>query len=167
MIQLQEIYSLSDVEHIYLTAFPIEERREVSDIMRLFREEPRYHVLGIFLDNAPVGLLSYWDFGEWVYGEHFAIDEACRCKGVGRQVLTQFLDSYDIILEVEPPTEEMAKRRIAFYERLGMTLSDMPYMQPPYRTGGQSIPLCLMTKGIAPSHDMVTTIHRVVYNFRS
>ena len=37
-----------------------------------------------------------------------------------------------VVLEVEMPTDEMSKRRIGFYERLGFELDNQVYHQPPY-----------------------------------
>jgi len=38
-----------------------------------------------------------------------------------------------LLLEVEPPVDEMTRNRILFYEGLGLTLrEDIDYVQPPY-----------------------------------
>lgn len=164
MIELRELKTIAPVERFYLAAFPKEEQRELEDMSRLLIEEPRYHIWGIEYNKNIVGLLSYWELDEWVYGEHFAIDALCRGNGMGAEVMRLFSSKYDrIIFEVEPPEEEMACRRIGFYERLGFTLWDMPYLQPPYRAGENPVPLRLMTNGMSPTESIVSEIHRVVY----
>ena len=50
-----------------------------------------------------------------------------------------------IVLEVEPPYDEMKRRRIAFYERQGFCQNDYPYVQPPYREGETGVELILMS----------------------
>ena len=53
-----------------------------------------------------------------------------------------------IILEVEVPLDEMSKRRIGFYERLGFILrNDIFYFQPPYEEGMNGLELKLMHTG--------------------
>lgn len=166
MIVLRELKAVSPVEGVYLAAFPKEERREVAEISRLLLEEPRYHLLGIEYEGRIVGLLSYWELAEWIYGEHFAIDGSCRGLGVGAEVMRSFMSNKDrLILEVELPEEVMACRRVGFYERLGFKLWDMPYLQPPYRVGDEPLPLRLMTNGAEPTEELVAEIHRVVYSF--
>ena len=50
-----------------------------------------------------------------------------------------------IILEVEPPTEEIAVRRVRFYERNGFFFNDYPYIQPSMGEGRKETPLFLMS----------------------
>ena len=50
-----------------------------------------------------------------------------------------------IVLEVEEPTDDITYRRIAFYQRQGFVLQNVPYQQPPYRKGGKWFPMKLMT----------------------
>ena len=53
-----------------------------------------------------------------------------------------------LVFEVELPDNELACRRIRFYERHGLLLDTThPYIQPPYRPDGESIELRLMTRG--------------------
>lgn len=52
-----------------------------------------------------------------------------------------------VCLEVEPPDNEMASRRIDFYKRNNFFLNNYPYTQPPISTGRNPIPLLIMTHG--------------------
>ena len=65
------------------------------------------------------------------------------------------------------PTEEMSKRRIGFYERLGFVLDHHVYFQPPYRKGEAFLEMRLMTHGeldLERSFERVKTIiHQNVY----
>ena len=50
-----------------------------------------------------------------------------------------------VILEVEPPETEIARRRIGFYQRLGLYLNDFPYTQPSMQKDQPPIPLKIMS----------------------
>lgn len=73
-----------------------------------------------------------------------------------------------IILEVEMPEEEMAIRRINFYKRQGFTLWEKPYMQPPYKSGDDYLPMLLMAYGDLECdkdfEQVKKCIYREVYN---
>ena len=66
------------------------------------------------------------------------------------------------------PTDDLSRRRIAFYERNGFTLwRDCVYQQPPYRPEDTPLPMLLMVRGnLDPKNDFArvkATIHREVY----
>ena len=75
-----------------------------------------------------------------------------------------------IVLEVERPVEEMAKRRICFYERQGFTLWKNDYYQPPYKPGDDFLPMYLMVYGdLNPEkdyEDIRHKLHTVVYGVK-
>ena len=62
------------------------------------------------------------------------------------QELKQFTGNR-LCLEVEPPEDELTRRRIAFYERNGFIYHDFAYMQPALSKGQNTIPLKIMTTG--------------------
>ena len=72
-----------------------------------------------------VGFITGWLFDGYTYVEHFAIDPAASNGGIGAEAMKQFLVfcGTPVVLEVEMPTDEMSKRRIGFYERLGFITS--------------------------------------------
>ena len=83
--------------------------------------------------------------------------------------MTSFLALHEdpVVLEVEMPTEEMSRRRIGFYERLGFVLDCHVYFQPPYRKGEAFLEMRLMAHGeldLERSFEQVKTIiHQNVY----
>ena len=101
---------------------------------------------------------------------HFAIDPSQRNGGHGKNVLNQLCHQLKkpIILEVEMPEEEMAIRRINFYKRQGFTLWEKPYMQPPYKSGDDYLPMLLMAYGDLECdkdfEQVKKCIYREVYN---
>lgn len=125
------------VEKTYTSSFPEEERRDFSLVRKLLEEDSRFEMYALLRDGIYVGFITGWQFEGFVYAEHFAIDESARNGGIGAKAMTSFLALHEdpVVLEVEMPTEEMSKRRIGFYERLGFVLDHHVYFQPPYRRG--------------------------------
>lgn len=158
------------MEELLTASFPIEEYRDLA-VLRAYTDAlPIFHCHIILHANTPIGLVTYWDLDSFYYIEHLAIDPNQRNGGYGRKLLnylSEFLKK-PIVLEVEYPTEEMAKRRINFYQREGYTLWEKEYFQPPYRVGQSNLPMYLMVQGeLNPQtdFDMVRTkIYREVYS---
>lgn len=158
------------MEKLLVEAFPIDEYRDL-DSMRLYTDEVTdFHNNIITDNNIPIGIITYWNLIDFYYIEHFAIDTKHRNKGYGNRVLKVISKKINrpIILEVELPENEMAKRRIKFYEQAGFTILQRNYHQPPYRKEGKRIPMYLMISG-----DLKQTIlpelaekriHKKIYN---
>ena len=120
--------------------------------------------------NSPkaLGLLTTWEFADFIYIEHFAISPTLRSQGYGSEALKAFIHEQckPLVLEAEPPTDEMTRRRIRFYERIGLTLYDYPYTQPAYTE--ESLPVELRLMGTidteaTPLDRVSDTLHREVY----
>ncbi len=157
------------MEGLMETSFPLEERRD-TDLQRQYTDEnPLFHNHLITFNQVPIGLISYWKLEDVIYIEHFAIDPNLRNGGYGKQVIEKLKEQTQIplILEAEEPTDELAQRRIGFYQRNGFTLQDLPYLQPPYRKGNDWFPLKIMTYGRSFTKEELekykTLIYREVY----
>lgn len=129
-------------------SFPAGKRRDTAG-QRALLSDSAYR---IDILRAPSGgvqaLMALWDFDDFVFFEHFAVDPACRNGGIGGQMLDALLARYDkpACLEAELPETELAARRIGFYERHGFTVNaDYSYFQPALAPGGSPIPLYLLT----------------------
>ena len=158
MIRFQPI-TTSDVQHykfmeeLLVESFPPEEYRELEHLREYTDRIGNFHNNIIFDDDLPIGFITYWDFDGFYYVEHFATNPALRNGGYGKRTLEHLCEflKRPIVLEVERPVEEMAKRRINFYQRHGFTLWEKDYYQPPYkdqstgtckrRTAGRTEPL--------------------------
>lgn len=181
---------------VYLTSFPIDEQRPVESILRLLTEEPRYTLYAVIDDDendddnchpeslhcgarsssslsssSILGILTTWTFDGFTYIEHFALSPKVRGLGHGTEALQQLIaqTTQPLILEAEPPTDAITRRRIGFYERSGFTLYDYPYQQPAYTTDSQPVPLCLMGHRLPSSlslNHIARTLHREVYGCR-
>lgn len=137
------------VENLYISAFPPQERRALELQRELTDKNPIFYNNIILSDNVPVGFISYWDFDEFYYIEHFAISPDHRNGGFGQKVLSYLEEKSDrpFVLEVEKPTDDFSSRRINFYRRLGYKLWDNNYLQPPYNIGDEYLPMHLMILG--------------------
>lgn len=144
----KELYNF--MEQLLIASFPPEEYRTLEQLRLYTDTRPEFHNNIIFDGDMPVGFFTFWDFGTFCYGEHFAIDPARRNGGYGKRTLEELISHVHplpIVLEVEMPEEEMAQRRINFYKRQGFTLWDKPYQQPPYKAGDGFLPMRLMSYG--------------------
>lgn len=177
MIELQRITTADKelyayMEQLLTASFPSDEYRDLQELREYTDHKPAFHNNIILNDGQPIGLITYWDFNTFYYFEHFAIDPAQRNGGYGKQVLGTLIQQlqHPLVLEVEEPVEEMAKRRINFYKRLGLQLWDKEYQQPSYKPDGQSLPMYLMaTDGLDCEQDFERVkqhIYREVYNVR-
>jgi ribosomal protein S18 acetylase RimI-like enzyme len=137
------------VQHLYETTFALHERRDWQQMLALL-SEPAMH-LGLIAGQAmleqSVGFVMWWELNGWLYVEHMAIEPALRSKGYGKQVITYLtqLSANMLVLEVDLPDSDYAKRRIGFYERLGLVVCPITYVQPPYRKGEAPTPMLLMS----------------------
>ena len=131
---------------LYETAFPECERRPTDAWLALMTSEPTFHAMAVGTETIFAGFLTYWEMSGFLYVEHFAIVPEARGGGIGEYMMRQFLQSFPhVVLEAEPPTDEMTRRRIGFYRRCGFEISKRSYLQPPYRRGEQPVPLVLMS----------------------
>lgn len=155
---------------IMLKAFPIDERRTFDEQKALLSNT----VFEIFVckdgENGEIkGFISTYRFDGFCFVEHFAVDAKYRNMGLGHEILQELkMRCGMILLEVEPPTSEQAKRRIAFYERNGFNLNDYAYTQPPISAHTKPIPLMIMTTDATLSEDEFfaakSTLYKHVYN---
>lgn len=157
-------------EQLMTDAFPPEERRPIEQQRAYTDHNPLFHSNAVVENGQFAGLINYWQLDGFLYFEHLATCPSLRGGGLGKRILETLCANaaLPIILEVEPPTNEIASRRIGFYRRCGFSLWDkQTYMQPSYAPGLPSIPLLLMAYGdIDEEQDFERTvreIHRHVY----
>ena len=135
-INFKKIESVAESEvirNLYLTAFPPNERREFDELKKQI-DNDECNVNLIFVDEKIAGFIIFWNFNDFVFLEHFAIEPELRGHGTGEKTLAKIKALYQktIILETEPPADEMIRRRIRFYERNGFHLIERHYLQPSY-----------------------------------
>ena len=143
--QLQ--YSDFDTTYkIMENSFPLTEFRPKNEQAKLF-ENKYYNVIGIKDNNVPISIAAIWNFEDFMFIEHLATLPEYRNKGLGAQLLREITSNTTkiVCLEVEPPVDELTRRRVRFYERNGMFFNEYPYIQPSISEGRQPIPLFIMT----------------------
>lgn len=140
-------HGMEEIREIYTGAFPPEERRDWDGVLSLLSEEEAFRLTAAYMDEELIGFITGWDFPDFIYMEHFATAPSARNKGYGAAIFSGMLSESrkPHVIEVERPDNEMASRRIRFYERLGMRICDRDYMQPPYSERGKPIPMFIMT----------------------
>lgn len=171
------INSISDVwfERFYAcfeASFPLSERRPLASLKDKMEHDDRFRVEVVTEEcesgDVLIGLLCWWRFNAFCYVEYLAVSESLRGRNIGSRIMTDLQQrvSLPIVLEVEPPEDDITRRRIAFYERLGFKLLPDDYMQPSYGDV-PGLPLRLMVWPHLPmawSVDAVArTLHREVY----
>ena len=154
--QLKHLYATTQNElryneiarQIYETSFPEDERRNF-DLLKALDGKSDFDFFVITDKQAnAIGIISLWSFKEFIYIEHFAIQQNERGKGIGSSVLSYLANKYSksVLLEVELPENDLAKRRIAFYQRHGFAIQPYDYTQPAYDKTKQSLPMIVMIK---------------------
>lgn len=127
-------------------AFPYEERRDISDQAECL-ENKYFRWFEVSNGEELVGFISLWDFDEFVYIEHLAMDAQKRSGGYGSKTVEYIKKLYNkpIILEAEAPVTEQQIKRIRFYDRLGFKINGYDYVQPSYHSDSQEVPLKILS----------------------
>ena len=149
---------------IYKEAFPPEQRRSEAqqlEIMKCKEYKLKFHIV---MDELQA-FLAFWQFENFVFLEHFAVDKKWRGKGIGRIILEELCMNHEqpIFLEVERPENEHKIKRIRFYEQLGFVLNDFAYEQPAYTEEGSSIDLAIMSLSQKISKESFAKYKRKIY----
>lgn len=112
-------------------AFPPSERRSDEEFLRLFHH-PNVQILCSQEQERLNGFLLFWVLDGFVFAENFAVRPTSRGLGLGTEMLRALRGRFGlpVILEVEPPEDELTRRRVAFYERNGYHLNDCEYYLP-------------------------------------
>ena len=152
MLERFERSDFNDIHEILESSFPRDERRDREGQLRIF-DRPEYRVLGIReeADKNGVGacaaIMAIWEFDDFIYLEHFAVKESMRNGGLGKKMLGEMISTFGkpAVLEVEPPEDDITRRRIAFYERNGFALNHYEYVQLAYGEDSEPVPLKIMS----------------------
>lgn len=134
-------YRITDVQdkwykpfaEIYKVSFPVHEQRNELQQATAFSDS-RYHLIITTEDEKLLSFIAYWDFDEYVYIEHLAVNPQFRGRNIGSQALNDFagLVANTVILEIDPLTDDVSKKRLGFYEKLGYKLNTYRHFHPPY-----------------------------------
>ena len=150
---------------IYEGSFPASLRAPWSDLTD-HRPDERLLVLADG-DSSVAGIALTRRLGDtgMAFVRYLAVDPARRSEGLGGILIDELRDVLRgdgigvILLDVEEPLGEHARddrRRIAFYERCGLSLLDAPgYAPPDHGATGEIVPLLLMGEVIDGGNPLV------------
>ena len=139
----------TSVENLLISTFPADERRDLELQRQYTDHNPKFTVYAVCDADLFVGFFTLWNFEEFSFVEHFAVSPSLRNKGYGTRIL-QYIKEIVItplLLEIEIPFDMQQKARQLFYEKNGFQTLDLPYFQPPYRSGDACLPMHLMMYG--------------------
>ncbi len=132
---------------LYAESFPIyEQRRSESQIKILQDNEYKFDL--IYDSDQWLGIICFWEFKQFIYIEHFAINAQLRNKQYGQRSLQLLRKEYvgkKLILEIDPLVDDVAKHRKAFYERCGFVANAFKHVHLPYRSGFAGHELIVMS----------------------
>ena len=131
-----------DAIHLYKISFPpYEQREEMSqtDILR----NPAYH------------------FDVVCDGGTFCVLPAMRNKRYGQKILAA-LQERPLILEIDPPVNEVSRRRKVFYQRCGFVENPYSHIHPPYHKGHEGHGLVVMSSPNALTPEEYETFQRAL-----
>lgn len=170
-LKLRTVQNLEDLEIIrdlYFTAFPSEERRSEEDFSRQ-PNLPGCQVDLVYHDEVYAGFCIWWQLEGFAFLEHLAVNPEMRGEKTGQKTLNKLREVVQgpLLLEIEPPLEGDALRRLHFYLRNGFYLLDKPYRQPSYH-GGESLEMKLMSSHENLPYDLldlwIDLVKKRVYN---
>lgn len=118
---------------IYTVSFPIFEQRNEMQQKKAFESEA-YHLLIATENEKFLSFISYWEFENYIYIEHLAVNPEYRGQNIGSETLHLFAKKIQktVILEIDPPVDEISQKRLRFYEALGYKLNSFVHYHPAY-----------------------------------
>ena len=163
--ELQTRKKLSRLFSAYEKTFPADERRDENQFLSL-NEKPNCYIFGVKNDDDLAGYVILWKCENFHFLEHFEVFEEFRNLKLGSKILSELKEKFgNLILESEPSNlNEMAERRINFYERNGFSIISEKYIQPSYGEGKNWLNLFLLSNfEVENISEIVEEIHALVY----
>ena len=130
---------------LYQISFPYHEQREELSQKRILGDSEYCFDL-VYDEDRFVGLILYWENEEFIYIEHFCICPKMRNKRYGERVRALVGKGEKTrILEIDPPVDDISRRRKGFYERCGFIDNPYEHTHPAYHQESHGHNLVLMT----------------------
>lgn len=154
-------------------AFPREERRELFWHRKALKNKA-FHCCRLHQDGRFIGLMCYWLHTPFIYLEHLAVTEKARGHGCGHAALgalAAMSPQLCCIAELEPPVDELTRRRCRFYESAGFTALPVAHVQLPYHEDTACVPLVLYATGDSQCTSLLIPnfehyVHETVMRYR-
>ena len=147
---------------LYKISFPPHEQRESASQEGIL-SHPAYHFTAVCDGGVLIGEALYWDIGGTRYMEHLCVAPAARSRRYGQKILEALRDR-PLILEIDPPVDDISRRRRGFYERCGFVENPYPHVHPPYHQGNAGHALVVMSYPKALTPDEYETFREALEN---
>ena len=149
---------------LYKQSFPVHEQRLPADQKAALLNQ-EYHFDLVYSQQQFIGLLLYWETESFIYVEHFCTAVELRGRGYGVQALQLLTNPHKpVILEIDPPIDDISIRRKAFYERAGYLANGFYHVHPPYRTQYRGHELVVMSSPRALSEALYNQFFEYLQN---
>lgn len=172
VLELMKEEEFDEVFNILENSFSKDEVRPYIYAKKLL-SNPLYNIYVKKSENGSIeAFITFWKLSGFDFIEYFAVKKELRGQDIGSSMINAYLEEENawVILEVEAYDTELAKRRIAFYERLGFIYNDVGYIQPTYKYTHSKVPFKLMSypKEISKKEftDIKKEIFKNVYNIK-
>lgn len=130
---------------LYRISFPPHEQRE-AESQRKILSDSDYQFQLIYDGETFAGILLCWETEDLLYVEHFCILPEMRNRKYGQRALALLRQrEKPVILEIDPPVDEVSIHRKGFYERCGFIENPYPHVHPPYHAGNTGHSLVIMS----------------------
>ena len=130
---------------LYKSAFPVEERRDDLEQKRVLNKDA-YHFDLLMEGDDFIGIMLYWEQDPFVFLEHFAICPERRGQGSGTKALDLLKEKgKTVLLEIEPPKDEITQRRYDFYRRNHFIMNPHFHIQAKYHLGDDDLELKILS----------------------
>lgn len=150
---------------LYAKSFPVFEQRTKEQQILAFSSS-HYHLDLYYEGPVFIGFIAYWQFDRYSYVEHFAVHDMHRGRGYGAQLLNRFVEEQarQVVLEIDPITDEISAARWRFYERCGFSQNRYPHIHPPYRNGYAGHSLVVLSSGGTLETEVYELFYRDLIN---
>ena len=123
---------------LYANSFPLHEQREAKSQATILGDD-EYHFALAYDGDTFVGEALYWEWDGYIYVEHLCILPEMRNKAYGGKVLELLAaENKKVILEIDPPVDDISIRRRGFYERSGKPVCACPPAVSPWKYGARA-----------------------------
>ncbi len=148
---------------LYTTSFPIDEQRPYLQHKKAMSDSRFYPYVYTSDESELLAICFYWDFIDFKYLEHFAVNPNYRNQGIGSEIIKTFRRTKQpVILEIDPPVDSVSKQRLRFYERCQFRQTNYTFQQLKYRKDSNDVLLKLLCNKKLNS-DLFEKFKHVVY----
>ncbi|MBD8390308.1 GNAT family N-acetyltransferase [Dysgonomonas sp. BGC7] len=140
---------------VYKSSFPVFEQRSQEQQSAAFKNNS-YCLVALVKGDKLASFISYWEFDDYIYIEHLAVNSELRGQNIGSFTLSKFAQNNRkiLLLEIDPLVDEVSKRRLCFYKKLGYKVNPYHHHHPAYRQGYDSHELLVLSLSEVLSENM-------------